>query len=103
LVFWSTGCSHCLKEIPELYTFLQDKKNLKVIAFAMENNEARWKSLKTTLPNWHHVLGLNKWENKTAKEYNINATPTYFVLDSNKKIIANPIAIKDLETFIKQL
>ena len=51
LVFWSTGCSHCLKEIPELYTFLQDKKNLKVIAFAMENNEARWKSLKTTLPN----------------------------------------------------
>ena len=36
LVFWSTGCSHCLKEIPELYTFLQDKKNLKVIAFAME-------------------------------------------------------------------
>ena len=103
LVFWSTECSHCLKEIPELHAFLQDKKNLKVIAFAMENNEARWKSLKTTLPNWHHVLGLNKWENKTAKEYNINATPTYFVLDSNKKIIANPIALKDLETLIKQL
>jgi thiol-disulfide isomerase/thioredoxin len=75
LVFWSTGCSHCLKEIPELYTFLQDKKNLKVIAFAMENNEARWKSLKATLPNWHHVLGLNKWTNKTAQAYNINATP----------------------------
>ena len=87
----------------ELYTFLQDKKNLKVIAFAMENNEVRWKSLKATLPNWHHVLGLNKWENKTAKEYNINATPTYFVLDSTKKIIANPIALKDLETLINQL
>ncbi|MFB1040876.1 MAG: TlpA disulfide reductase family protein [Polaribacter sp.] len=103
LVFWSTGCSHCLKEIPELYTFLQDKKNLKVIAFAMENNEVRWKSLKATLPNWHHVLGLNKWENKTAKAYNINATPNYFILDANKKIIAKPIPLEELKHLISKL
>ncbi|MFT5145323.1 MAG: thiol-disulfide isomerase/thioredoxin [Polaribacter sp.] len=103
LVFWSTGCSHCLKEIPELYTFLQDKKNLKVIAFAMENNEVRWKSLKATLPNWHHVLGLNKWENKTAKAYNINATPNYFILDANKKIIAKPIPLEELKHLIRKL
>jgi thiol-disulfide isomerase/thioredoxin len=103
LVFWSTGCSHCLKEIPELYTFLQDKKNLKVIAFAMENNEVRWKSLKATLPNWHHVLGLNKWKNKTAKTYNINATPNYFILDANKKIIAKPIPLEELKHLIRKL
>ena len=103
LVFWSTGCSHCLKEIPELHKFLQGKKDIKVIAFAMERNDLDWEKMKITLPNWHHVLGLNKWENKTAKEYNINATPTYFVLDSTKKIIANPIALKDLETLINQL
>ena len=103
LVFWSTGCSHCLKEIPELHKFLQGKKDIKVIAFAMERNDLDWEKIKITLPNWHHVLGLNKWNNKTARIYNINTTPTYFVLDSNKKIIANPIALKDLETLIKQL
>ena len=103
LVFWSTECSHCLKEIPELHAFLQDKKNLKVIAFAMENNEVRWKSLKATLPNWHHVLGLNKWENKTAKAYNINATPNYFILDANKKIIAKPIPLEELKHLIRKL
>jgi thiol-disulfide isomerase/thioredoxin len=103
LVFWSTGCSHCLKEIPELHAFLQDKKNLKVIAFAMENNEVRWKSLKATLPNWHHVLGLNKWKNKTAKTYNINATPNYFILDANKKIIAKPIPLEELKHLIRKL
>jgi thiol-disulfide isomerase/thioredoxin len=103
LVFWSTGCSHCLKEIPELYTFLQDKNNLKVIAFAMENNEVRWKILKATLPNWHHVLGLNKWENKTAKAYNINATPNYFLLDATKKIIAKPIPLEELKHLIRKL
>ena len=103
LVFWSTGCSHCLKEIPELQKFLQGKKDIKVIAFAMERNDLDWEKMKITLPNWHHVLGLNKWNNKTARIYNINTTPTYFVLNSNKKIIANPIALKDLETLIKQL
>ena len=103
LVFWSTGCSHCLKEIPELHKFLQGKKDIKVIAFAMERNDLDWEKIKITLPNWHHVLGLNKWNNKTARIYNINTTPTYFVLNSNKKIIANPIALKDLETLIKQL
>ena len=103
LVFWSTECSHCLKEIPELHAFLQDKKNLKVIAFAMENNEVRWKSLKATLPNWHHVLGLNKWRNTVARSYNINATPNYFILDADKRIIAKPIPLEELKYLMEKL
>ena len=50
--------------------------------------------------NWHHVLGLNKWQNKIAKTYNIMATPTYLVLDANKKIIAKPEGLKELEEFL---
>jgi thiol-disulfide isomerase/thioredoxin len=103
LVFWSSECSHCLKEIPELYTFLQDKKNLKVIAFAMEKNDVLWQTLKVTLPNWHNVLGLNKWENMVARTYNINATPNYFILDANKKIIAKPIPLEELKDLIEKL
>ncbi|TXD50088.1 TlpA family protein disulfide reductase [Polaribacter sp. IC073] len=103
LVFWSTSCSHCLREIPELHTFLQDKSNVKVVAFSLERNDADWNKMKVTLPNWHHVLGLNKWENKTARTYNINATPTYFVLDANKKIIAKPETLNDLKMSINQL
>ncbi|MEN8776128.1 MAG: TlpA disulfide reductase family protein [Polaribacter sp.] len=103
LVFWSTSCSHCLKEIPVLHKFLQDKNNIKVVAFSLETNDFGWKNMKVNLPNWHHVLGLNKWENKIARTYNINATPTYFVLDANKKIIANPEELKELEAFIDKL
>ena len=83
LVFWSTDCSHCLREIPELHKSLQQKSNIKVIAFAMERNDTGWKKMKGTLSNWHHVLGLNKWENKIARTYNILSTPTYFILDNN--------------------
>ena len=103
LIFWSTDCSHCLTEIPQLYAHLQGNKSLKVIAFAMEKNDVRWKKMKTDLPNWHHVLGLKKWQNETAVTYNINATPNYFVLDKNKKIIGKPVLLKDLKSFLEQL
>ncbi|QTD36179.1 TlpA family protein disulfide reductase [Polaribacter batillariae] len=99
LVFWSTGCSHCLKEIPLLHKFLQDKTGVKVVAFSLEKNDFGWKNMKATLPNWHHILGLNKWENKIARTYNIMATPTYFILDKNKKIIAKPETLEDLKAF----
>lgn len=102
LVFWSTDCSHCLREIPILHTFLQDKENIKVVAFSLERNDFGWNNMKATLPNWHHVLGLNKWENKIARTYNINSTPTYFVLDATKKIIAKPEELEDLKAFLEE-
>ncbi|MDG1245775.1 MAG: thioredoxin family protein [Polaribacter sp.] len=103
LIFWSTECSHCLTEIPQLYAHLQGNKSLKLVAFAMEKDDARWKEMKNDLPNWHHVLGLKKWENEIARTYNINAIPNYFVLDKNKKIIGKPVLLKDLKVFLEQL
>jgi len=46
---------------------------------------------------------LKKWQNETAVTYNINATPNYFVLDKNKKIIGKPVLLKDLKSFLEQL
>ena len=99
LIFWSTGCSHCLREIPELHKFLNENKEVKVIAFSLEKNDLSWKNHKRKLPNWHHILGLNKWKNKTARTYNISSTPSYFVLNADKKIIAKPKHLKEVKRF----
>ena len=99
LIFWSTGCSHCLREIPKVHKFLEENKKVKVIAFSLEKNDTAWKGYKNKLPNWHHVLGLNKWKNKTARTYNIASTPSYFVLNAEKKIIAKPKHLKDVKLF----
>lgn len=102
LVFWSTSCSHCLREIPELHTFMKTRPNIKVIAFALENDSFVWETYqKNNLKGWHNVLGLNKWENKTARTYQVYSTPTYLILDKNKKIIGKPHDIKDVKEFLK--
>ena len=99
LIFWSTTCSHCLNEVPQVHTFLKENEKVKVIAYSLENDSYGWSSFKKTLPNWHHVLGLNKWQNKIARTYNVVSTPSYFILDANKKIIAKPEHLKDVKQF----
>jgi len=102
LVFWSTKCSHCRKEIPQVHEFFKDQKGVKVIGFAMEDDDFNFKNYIPKLKGWHHVLGLGRWQNKTARTYQIYATPSYFILDKNKKIIAKPEHLKDLKAFFKK-
>ncbi len=103
LIFWSTECSHCLREIPQLHHYLGVHRKITTIAFSLERNDVQWKNYKQKLANWHHVFGGNKWENKIVKTYNINATPSYFILDSTKKIIAKPYELSEVKAFIEAL
>lgn len=101
IVFWSSTCSHCLEEIPQLQKFIKTlpKGKLKVVAVGLEDSQKNWKNVIATYPEFIHVLGLGKWTNKLAVLYNINATPTYFVLDKDKKIIAKPNDIIELRDY----
>ena len=54
-------------------------------------------------PEFIHTIGLGKWENKTVKTYGIAATPSYFLLDSSKLIVAKPYEFKDLEVILSNL
>ena len=103
LIFYSTECSHCLREVPEIFDYMKDKTNTKVIAFAMETSSKTWKNYQLKMPGWHHVLGLGKWGNTTARTYQINYTPTYFVLGMDKEIISIPKTLDDLKLVLKEL
>ncbi len=103
LVFWSTGCSHCLREIPVLYSYTQNAKKTKVIAFSLENNDKQWKKHIQKYPKWHNVIGLKKWENPIARTYQIFSTPTYMILDKDKKIIAKPNTLDEVRKIVEYL
>ena len=103
LFFYSTGCYHCLNEIPKVFELLKDNNQIKVIAFAIEEDATGWNNFKETYPDWHNVLGLGKWENKVSRTYQINSTPTYFILDENKIIMSNPYGLEDLKKILTNL
>jgi len=103
LVFWSTSCSHCLKEIPLLHEYSKLHKNIKVVAVALEKDELDFNHYKEELANFTNILALDKWKNPIARLYNINTTPNYFVLDKHKKIIAKPYDINKLKSYFESL
>ena len=101
VIFWSTTCSHCLHEIPEVYEFLKDKKNIHVIGVVIDNDEKGFNKYKEIYNQWTNVYGAGKWENKTAQDYQVVATPTYFILDKNKKIIDKPSHYENLKAYFE--
>ncbi len=105
VVFWSSTCSHCLKEIPKLQKFVNhlDSTQYKVIAVGLEDEDNNnWKSESYYYPEFIHVFAPGKWDNEIGNSYGITGTPTYFVLDKDKRIIAKPQSLEELEEFINQ-
>jgi len=99
VVFWSSSCSHCLIEIPKLYQYIESNREVHVVAVSLETNSIEFDKYKEQFKNWSNVLGLKKWENPTARDYEIVSTPTYFILDANKKIILKPEELDDVKAF----
>lgn len=103
LIFWSSGCGHCLNELPKVKALVAEMDNLKVVAFGLEDEPSRWTQEIKKYPDFIHSIGLGKWENPIVKTYGIAATPMYFLLSSNKTIIAKPYAFEDLEVVLEDL
>lgn len=101
LIFWSSTCSHCLKELPTLHKKLQDYSDIKIIAIGLEDDKTNWQKVSATLPNFNHAIALGKWESEYAETYNIQSTPTYFILDSEKRFIAKPESNEELIEFLE--
>lgn len=101
LVFWSSTCSHCLKEVPALHKELATYENIEVIAVGLEDDEANWNMEIAKLPNFHHAIALDKWQSEYAQLFAIQQTPTYFILDKEKRFISKPQTDKEVVTFLK--
>lgn len=102
VLFWSSSCSHCVEELPELKKYIGSLQegDTKVIAIGLEDEPYNWNNETTYYPNFIHVYGEGKWDNSIGNDYGVNATPTYFVLNKNKQIIAKPYNYKKLENYL---
>ncbi len=102
LVFWSSTCGHCLRELPALHKRLADNINVKVVAIGLEDDETNWKLESAKLNSFEHAIALGKWESEYADLYGIDATPTYFILDKDKRIIAKPDNDKSVIEYLEK-
>ena len=106
VIFWATHCEHCMEMMPALHEwYMTDRPdNVEVFAVSIDTVATAWKQYsRLTDPPWINTREPMGWEGKSAEDYNIYATPTMFLLDRERKIIARPFTLRELRREIRRL
>ena len=102
IVFWSSTCSHCETELPQLLTKYNDlkAKNIQVVGLSLDIDKDSYSKKISAFP-WVNDSELKGWNSTYVDTYNVHATPTYFILDANNKIINKPDHVGDVLEYFK--
>lgn len=104
LYFFSPDCGHCKKETPKLVDFYNQRKfDLEVYAICTDTSMVKMKSyIKEMKTNWITVNGPRTAVGSYHDLYDADTTPTLYVLDDKKKIIAKKLAAENLSDFLSK-
>lgn len=114
VAFWDPNCGHCKEEMPRLDSFYRSKwKAMGVAVYGVniyENEVPAWKKFinEKKLSGWIHT-----YQTRAAKEaeeraglpnyrqlYDIFKTPTLYLLDKDKRIIAKQLSLEQFDDLI---
>lgn len=115
VAFWDVHCGKCREEMPRMDTIYNTKwkqRGVKIYAVMVnESSLADWPAyIKQHGPTWVHVhqpAAMRTAEEKAGKPnfrqlYDMRSTPTLFLLDAEKRIIAKNVSLNDLDKLLDQ-
>ncbi|GAC1379001.1 MAG: hypothetical protein NVSMB45_00610 [Ginsengibacter sp.] len=114
VVFWNPTCSHCKEQIPKLDSIYKAKwkqEGVKVYAVLSENEKAKW----IEFINQHHLRDwVNVYQTPEMKKeeesrheanfrqlYDVTQTPTIYLLDKDKRIVAKKLTIEQIDDLLQ--
>jgi thiol-disulfide isomerase/thioredoxin len=115
IAFWDPTCSHCKVEIPQLdsiYKASWKKLGVQIVGVNINYKEIpAWKKFlsENKIDNWFHVYQTEAALNKeitnqkptTIRQlYDVFKTPTYYLLDANKRIVAKNLSLQQFDDFL---
>ena len=102
--FWEPNCGHCKKVTPKVYELYQKftRDEFEVIAIYTQTDKEEWAEYinEHSYENW-----INAWDPYNLTNfrffYNVYSTPTMYLLDKDKKIIAKRIGHETLKNILE--
>jgi thiol-disulfide isomerase/thioredoxin len=104
LWIYDPDCGHCKEETPKLVQWYKHKNHdLEVFAVSLDSSMAKMKEWISTMDmKWINVNGPRSYVGPIHSLYDINTTPTLYILDDKKKIIGKKIPVEKVEDFLTQ-
>ncbi|TDL99180.1 MAG: hypothetical protein C4K58_07815 [Flavobacteriaceae bacterium] len=102
VMFWASWCPHCVNEMGSVKQFYSDykSKDLEIIGISLDDNQNEFERYASGLP-WKNYSDFLRWEGPIVNQYDIQATPTFVLIDQNNVIIAKDSEIKSIAQYIK--
>ncbi|AKD58285.1 TlpA family protein disulfide reductase [Spirosoma radiotolerans] len=101
--FYSPTCGHCRESAPKLKKFVDDYKGkgVEVVAIAIDQNPEEWKKFIKEFKLGNAINGYDySFRTDYRHQYDVWTTPTVYVLDKDKKIIARKLPAEQIEDFM---
>ena len=99
--FWSYTCSHCRENIKDLKSFLDDNPNFSLVAVSVKGELRKIKNIvkKNKVKGFFYHDGL-EWNCPYVDDYAVTATPSFYLLDKDKKIVFKPFDFEEFVEFV---
>lgn len=104
--FFSPDCGHCKEETPKLVEFYNKNKtkwDIEVYAVSVDTSMAKMRTfIKDFKMPWITVSGPRTYVGHWSKYYYAETTPSMYVIDTKRKIIAKKLPIEQLPEFFEK-
>ncbi len=103
--FWASWCEGCEAENPNIVRLYNKfkERGLDIYAVALDKNKTEWlKAVEKHKFAWTNVSDLREWESEAVKAYNVNKTPTIYLLNKEGRIMAKNLRGRELEIKIEK-
>lgn len=99
--FWSYTCDHCRENLGGLKSFLDENPDFSMVAVSVKGDLKKIKNIvkKNKISGYFYHDGL-EWDCPYVDDYAVTATPSFYLLDKDKKIVFKPFDFKELVNFV---
>jgi thiol-disulfide isomerase/thioredoxin len=101
VIFAAQWCPHCREALPEIAAFYPEMKakNIETLLVSLDENVEDFARLAGPMP-FISTTELKKWESQAAINYQVYGTPSYFMLDQDRKILIKFMSVEHIKSWV---
>lgn len=101
LVFGASWCPQCPQELLKLANLYEKWKSqgVEIVFVSLDEDETTFRNFTEIFP-FISVCDFQKWGSPIVEKYHVFATPTYYLLDDERKIALRPNSVNQIDAWV---